>query len=576
MLEGMYPMEATTAPFSIQSITPGSPDRAVIDKLTRVTANLEVELFLVLLERGPTAVGGAEEGSESGAVPKTEFIVRRLVDFGGQLYFSDYPIDESQFYQDIGPKDAIPERAEAAVLLVTRDSLASSLFDLFGFDSKDTIASSRCCPDIRQVLKQFADRCVASEAQRTRLIPVLKELVVGVLNLESDLHHALLTDHDFLPVQTAFSRAREWEALEQVVTRTEGRLGVADPSAVGMLVRGGHVKLENVDKWMMACVVHANSIRGKCARLAEFLKGLEGPDGTSDDNHRQWVMQTFDKHVLQGTQEGRLNFEDGDAVLTLVLRLFELDEATVNYSLLALADRYPSQTSFMIGLLLRLNKALQSCTSPCPSAKKLFLDLAERTIKHLDISRFCTSSAIPLRDFMGHEPRIPAKQNQEDRLVCITSSEPAPMLVIDHEQLAEFIAALLQQKVGSARMRQLAFGIIAKAPLIRRGDFVTLWLPFLHKLIVVLEHHKVPLSKPRWSHIFAAILDAFVYKSKPRIEVMEWKTDLARHTCFCAHCNNFRLFFAADQVELRGEGMSQFDVDHIKTYILNVLTQRTS
>ncbi|KAM7194936.1 hypothetical protein V8F33_006978 [Rhypophila sp. PSN 637] len=538
MLEGTCPMEATTAAFSIQSITPGSPDRAVIDKLTRVTANLEVELFLVLLERGPTAVGGAEEGSESGAVPKTEFIVRRLVDFGGQLYFSDYPIDESQFYQDIGPKDAIPERAEAAVLLVTRDSLASFFFDLFGFSSKNTLASSRCCADIRQ----------------------------------GDLDHALLTDHDFLPVQTAFSRAREWEALEQVVTRTEGRLGVADPSAVGMLVRDGHVKLENVDKW----VVHAHSICGKCARLAESLKGLEGPDGTSDDNHRQWVMQTFDKHVLQGTQEGRLSFEDGDEVLTLVLRLFELDEATVNYSVLALADRYPSQSSFMTGFLVRLNKALQSCTSPCPSAKKLFLDLAERTIKHLDISRFCTSSAIPLRDFMDHEPRIPAKQNQEDRLVCITSSDPAPMLVIDHEQLAEFIAALLQQKVGSARMRQLAFGIIAKAPLIRRGDFVTLWLPFLHKLIVVLEHHKVPLSKPRWSHIFAAILDAFVYTSKPQIEVMEWKTDLVRHTCFCAHCNNFRAFFAADQVELRGEEMSQYDVDHIKTYILDVMTQRTS
>lgn len=67
--------------------------------------------------------------------------------------------------------------------------------------------------------------------------------------MERELDYALLTDHDFLPVQAALSRAREWEVLEQVVTQTEGRLGVAQPRSVGMLVKGGHVKMGDVEKW---------------------------------------------------------------------------------------------------------------------------------------------------------------------------------------------------------------------------------------------------------------------------------------------------------------------------------------
>lgn len=82
---------------------------------------------------------------------------------------------------------------------------------------------------------------------------------------------------------------------------------------------------------MMACVVHGHSIRAKCARLAEFFGGLEGLESKIDDEHRQWVMTAFDNEVLRGTQEGRLSFEDGNEVLTLVLRLFVLEEATVNY-----------------------------------------------------------------------------------------------------------------------------------------------------------------------------------------------------------------------------------------------------
>lgn len=82
---------------------------------------------------------------------------------------------------------------------------------------------------------------------------------------------------------------------------------------------------------MLACIVHAKSIRAKCARLSEFFRGLEGSEGKINDEHRQWVMTAFDNEVLKKRQEGRLSFEDGNEVLTLVLRLFELGEATVNY-----------------------------------------------------------------------------------------------------------------------------------------------------------------------------------------------------------------------------------------------------
>lgn len=72
---------------------------------------------------------------------------------------------------------------------------------------------------------------------------------MGTLNKENKLEYALLTDLHFLPVQNAFLRARDWDTLEQVVIQTDGRLGVAQPQEVGMLVRSGHAPMEDVEKW---------------------------------------------------------------------------------------------------------------------------------------------------------------------------------------------------------------------------------------------------------------------------------------------------------------------------------------
>lgn len=110
LLEGGYSLEPGA--LSVQSMRPGSPDHAIVSQLTRATAGLEVELFLVLLERGPGAESGEETGEESGG-PKTQFIVRRMVETEGHPLASDYPIDDSQFYQRIGPKpDSSPDLFE--------------------------------------------------------------------------------------------------------------------------------------------------------------------------------------------------------------------------------------------------------------------------------------------------------------------------------------------------------------------------------------------------------------------------------------------------------------------------------
>lgn len=232
----------------------------------------------------------------------------------------------------------------------------------------------------------------------------------------------------------------------------------------------------------------------------------------------------------------------------------------------------------MIGLLVRLNAAVMASPSPCPSAKKLFVDLAQRTLKHLDISRFCISSSVPLRSLIEYRSKMPKKQSLEDALVCLTSAEPEPMLVISHEQLAEFVTALLQQRVGGTMIRQLAFAVIAKAPLIRRGEFATLWLPFLRKLIEVLEKFKIPPSKPRWSHIFGAIFDAFVCSNKgEKPEVVEWKVDIKTLPCGCVNCRSLAGFlcYAHDKTELRGIGTIE-DVAHVKKFVLDRISQRTS
>lgn len=101
LLDGLY--STVSGALSFQAMTPESPDPAVVSQLIRVTADLDVELFLVLLERGPGVEVG-DEGPEEALEPNTQFLVRQMVDLDGHPYASDYPIDDSQFYQHIGPR----------------------------------------------------------------------------------------------------------------------------------------------------------------------------------------------------------------------------------------------------------------------------------------------------------------------------------------------------------------------------------------------------------------------------------------------------------------------------------------
>lgn len=133
-----------------------------------------------------------------------------------------------------------------------RDTVAEFFLSLHKISNKTVLAGDKSYPDLQKILIRYANLCVPHGPRRTRLMPTLKELVAGVLEMDEKMEYECLTDDVFAPVGRALSRARDWALLERIVIQSKGQHGLGLAEWVGVLVKGGHVSLQDVDKWYVS------------------------------------------------------------------------------------------------------------------------------------------------------------------------------------------------------------------------------------------------------------------------------------------------------------------------------------
>ncbi|KAK3328671.1 hypothetical protein B0T19DRAFT_442560 [Cercophora scortea] len=120
-----------------------------------------------------------------------------------------------------------------------------------------------------------------------------------------------------------------------------------------------------------------------------------------------------------------------------------------------------------------------------------------------------------------------------------------PFHALNPERLALLFAHCIQYKWEDLTM-QLSFKLVAQVNNITPSELAPFWLPFLHSLIRTLETAGIPLSTPRYQQIAGAILEAYV-DNYVGAEPANASPNLAQPTvpCCCRDCTELNQFLAA-------------------------------
>ncbi|KAK3392893.1 hypothetical protein B0H63DRAFT_530426 [Podospora didyma] len=343
---------------------------------------------------------------------------------------------------------ARPPFYEGALLLVPRDSVAGFLLDCAEAPDDLTIRYGLTSAHIPFIVEYYANMVLKPENCK-RLVPVLKDLCTSLWDVDKIRGFALLPE--FVVDEVFRLSCESW--ICPSVTKTFPRLVAAfpSPSSTGLAPK------------ILKAVLSFPDAQRRCSAILSFAKQPE------DEKFELWARQAFEK-VLVETGSHPLGREDSRSLVATAYTILGFKGLV---TLLPILSRDVSQTSFMHGKQNNCFKWLVRMTTKAPDVTKL--------------------SSTSTATFRLTKPPV----NTKNPLMRIWYPEP-PLVTsaVDAEELADFVAALLTEKVDDTIILQLSFKITANADFIGERKFVSLWLPFLRLLIGVLEKHKIPLSFP--------------------------------------------------------------------------------
>lgn len=134
-------------------------------------------------------------------------------------------------------------------------------------------------------------------------------------------------------------------------------------------------------------------------------------------------------------------------------------------------------------------------------------------------------------------------------------------------QLAISVSNFLAEELHDSVFARFALKVVGSAALIPLREFVRLWLPFLGRLVKALEEKPTPLSSPRYHHLFAGIIEAYLTRcvgSPP----MKWAPDFRSLPCRCRICILVNRFLASSASAATFTSVSEQEVQHINAYLL--------
>ena len=96
-------------------------------------------------------------------------------------------------------------------------------------------------------------------------------------------------------------------------------------------------------------------------------------------------------------------------------------------------------------------------------------------------------------------------------------------------------------------LMQLSLKLASAIDNFKAAEFRTLWIPFLHSLITVLESNHIPLTTPRYQQIACAILETYIQKGvgkEPPASDPGYAVPPV--VCFCSLCTRVNEFLSSD------------------------------
>jgi len=213
-----------------------------------------------------------------------------------------------------------------------------------------------------------------------------------------------------------------------------------------------------------------------------------------------------------------------------------------------IVEKNAAHTSFGLGILECLRLPSEDRPSSPSVPKDVYNQLAKLIIDALDVSKLFQRAS---RDW---GPRGCACAGP-------VALKPSSSGAVDALQLANTFSDLLTKGADSLVAR-FANKIVADVGLIPHQAFASLWLPFLGSLLSILEKHKVPLSTPRYRHLFAAILDTYVIRCTGAVRY-KWAPKPDRILCMCRVCILFGRFLRSSVSAASFSSWTESEMDHI-------------
>ncbi|KAK3694148.1 hypothetical protein B0T22DRAFT_62816 [Podospora appendiculata] len=388
-----------------------------------------------------------------------------------------------------------------ALVLVPCDSVAEFLMTAVDTPTA-ALAESPCRANggLHDIIRYYADQCLASTSW-DHLLPVFKEICTKTWQMNPTERLAGLPPTLVQSILQASLHARDWDFFEQTASHICNKLPLTFFQWARAEVKAGRLAFCDVGKGMMTAAVSYADAHRKCLAVLSLVDSQD--DAVAQEGARQAAATICGMSHPKplGERDGRMLVEMASVVLGL--------ECLVSTGFVPVVEINSAQVPFMFGVIRELRMSEYRTDSQSTITRSLLQKLARQTISALDVSRLPSIN----KSTVSHR----LKQGVASVLVGPVASprlaSQAPLeATTEAQHIADFIDCLLAEKMDDILTLQSAFKIVGGAELINKREFVLFGYPSFACFRVFSKKHGVPLSTPRYRHIFAAILDSYILK----------------------------------------------------------------
>ncbi|KAK2047855.1 2OG-Fe(II) oxygenase superfamily protein [Colletotrichum somersetense] len=566
--------EYTEANVSLKALK--GRDLAVVQTLQELSSELEFDVLLALtemMEQGSTEHHGYDSRYDTGKPPsrrqreldemapheldevfETRLTVKVLMDLSGRPITRDFPLELDSCLQDDGFFEELRLLSGTAALIIRRDRIHQFLAE-----SVD-VESWRCDKNIKLLLPYLADLILKDAPNKESALSTLKD----VWTRSSALTRRARPETDVNIVSKTLQAAiqmEQWKFFESVAGNSCGSLPSEYYKWLREQINEGKMPFDKVKPGLTSSVLGWKFFFEKYNAL-DFFAPTDQPQ---TEDIRQWVRETLVRGLAASSESASLTrhgarpivesakvYADFDWLSSVVVPLIE-DQFIV-----------PAFTLEFLGALFMNAKEF-----PVNEALELYKRVAKDFVVKLDFSKIHGTKTV---EQASKAPRYSYGQTAQEAAIAAHNN-----LAVTPVGLLNLFYSLinLSRPPHEDLALPLAMKLVSFAPKMQPSDFEPLWIPFLHKLMAVLEKTQTPLTTPRYQQIFGVVLESYrdnYIGQKPGIQASKLYNGmpiLARSHCLCLDCQKLNIF-----LEKPGEYVCRFRVSKKARYHLHQEIER--